>query len=62
MTGKFGSSSLYHTPQPQWTYILSATFSADIPDELDVPCFEDYLDSLDGDFAFEDQEALLDSG
>jgi hypothetical protein len=62
MARKFGSSSLNYTPQATRIYILSATFSDGIPDELEVPCFEDYFDGLGGDFGVENQEALLESG
>jgi hypothetical protein len=62
MVGKLRSSSLYYTPQPQQTYILSPIFSGMLPDEVEVPCFEDYFDSLDGDFVAKHQEVLLDGG
>lgn len=62
MAGKFGSPSVYHTPQAIWTYILGSTFSEALPDEVDVPCFEDYFASLDSEFRPEDQEIVLKSG
>lgn len=62
VAGKFGNSSLYYTPQATRTYILSATFSESVPNQVDVPCFEDYFDGLDGVFDVEDQSLVLESG
>lgn len=59
MAGKFGRSSLSYTPQATWTYILGSTFSESLPDDVAVPCFEDYLQD---DFAVENEEVVLDSG
>lgn len=62
MAGKFTSLSLYHTPQPKQTYILGSTFSEALPDEVEVPYFEDYFDALDGEFRAEKPEIVLESG
>jgi len=63
MAGKFRNSSLPYTPQATRTYILSATFSRVLPDEVDVPCVEDYFDDVDeGGLAVENRELALDSG
>ena len=63
MAGRFGKPSpLYTTQGEDGSILLSPTFSESLPDEVEVPCFEDYFDGLDGDFAFENQHVLLESG
>lgn len=62
MAGKFRNSSSYYTPQAQRTYILGSTFSENLPDEVEVPCFEDYFDGVEGGFAAETRELLLENG
>jgi hypothetical protein len=41
---------------------LSATFSEALPDEVEVPCFEDYFNDLEVGLAVENLELALESG
>ena len=62
MAGKFGSFSSYNTHNLIGPILLCSTFSETLPDEVEVPCFEDYFNSPDGEFRAENQEVLLDYG
>lgn len=59
MVAKFGSSSPSHIPHTQRIYILCSTCSGSLPEEVDVPCFEDFPAD---DFVVENQELLLEPG
>jgi hypothetical protein len=62
MAGKVSNPSSFNTHNNIGSILLCSTFSKSLPDEVKVPCFQDYFDRHNGEFRAENLEVVLESG